>query len=97
MFIGSSWPFGFLFPLPFFLEELVAFSEGQGVTGFWNSAACTHAPATFTFLAMALRLGAEVLDLSPSVGARGSELDLDPAPGVKDWCLGEALGQALLM
>ena len=43
---------------------------------------------------MALRLGAEVLDLAPSVGTRGSELDLDPAPGVKVWCLGKALGPA---
>ena len=43
---------------------------------------------------MALRLGAEVLDLAPSVGTRDSELDLDPAPGVKVWCLGEALGPA---
>ena len=43
---------------------------------------------------MALRLGAEVLDLAPSVGTRGSELDLDPAPGVKVWCRGEALGPA---
>ena len=45
---------------------------------------------------MALRLGAEVLDLAPSVGTQGSELDLDldPAPGVKVWCLGEALGPA---
>ncbi|WP_293654030.1 hypothetical protein, partial [Thiolapillus sp.] len=67
---------------------------GRDAAGFNNSAACTHAPATFTFPAMALRLGAEVLDLAPSVGTRGSELDLDPAPGVKVWCLGEALGPA---
>ena len=46
---------------------------------------------------MALRLGAEVLDLAPSVGTRGSELDLDPVPEVKVWYLGEALGPALLM
>uniref|UniRef100_UPI003AF7CB02 hypothetical protein n=1 Tax=Thiolapillus sp. TaxID=2017437 RepID=UPI003AF7CB02 len=59
-----------------------------------NSAVCTHAPATFTFPAMAVRLGAEVPDLAPSVGTRGSELDPDPAPGVKVWCLGEALGPA---
>ena len=65
------------------------------LAGFNNSAACTHAPATFTFAASALRLGAVVLDLAPSVGTRGSELDLDPAPGVKVWCLGEALGPAL--
>ena len=32
--------------------------------------------------------------LAPSVGTRGSELDLGPAPGVKVWCLGEALGPA---
>ena len=43
---------------------------------------------------MALRLGAEVLDLVPSVRTLGSELDLDPAPGVKVWYLGEALGPA---
>ena len=43
----------------------------------------THTPATFTIPAMALRLGAEVLDLAPSVGTLGSELDLDPAAGVK--------------
>ena len=41
-----------------------------------------------------MRLGAEVLDLATSVGSRGSELDLDPAPRVKVWCLGEALGPA---
>ena len=35
-----------------------------------------------------------VLDLASLVGTRGSELDLDPAPGVKVWCLGEALGPA---
>ena len=46
-------------------------------------------PATFIFPATALRLEAEVLDLTPSVRARGSELDLDSAPGVKVWCLGE--------
>ena len=46
---------------------------------------------------MALRLGAEVLDLAPSVGTRGSELDLDPAPGVKVWCLGEAPGDPELL
>ena len=67
---------------------------GRDAAGFNNSAACTHAPVTFIFPAMALRLGAEVLDLAPSVGTRGSELDLDPAPEVKVWCLGEALGQA---
>ena len=55
-----------------------------------------HAPTprNLPFPAMAMRLGAEVLDLAPSVGTRGSELDLDPAPGVKIWCLGEALGPA---
>ena len=30
----------------------------------------------------------------PSVRALGSELDLDPAPGVKVWCLEEELGPA---
>ena len=51
-------------------------------------------PATFTFAARALRLGAVVLDLAPFVGTRGSELDLDPAPGVKVWSLGEVQGPA---
>ena len=51
-------------------------------------------PATFTFAARALRLGAVVLDLALSVGTRGSELDLDQALGVKVWCLGEVLGPA---
>ena len=41
-----------------------------------------------------MRLGAEVLDLAPLVGTRGSEVDLNPAPGVKVWCFGEALGPA---
>ena len=67
---------------------------GRDAAGFINSAACTHAPATFTLPAIALRLGTEVLDLTPSVGTRGSELDLDLAPGVIVWCLGEALGPA---
>ena len=43
---------------------------------------------------MAVRLGAENPGLAPSVGTRGSELDLDPDPGVKVWCLGEAVGPA---
>ena len=30
----------------------------------------------------------------PGAGMRGSELDLDPAPRVKVWCLGKALGPA---
>ena len=34
------------------------------------------------------------MHLVPSVGTRGSELDPDPAPGVKVWYLGEALGPA---
>ena len=67
---------------------------GRDAAGFNNSAACTHAPATLTFAASALRLGAVVLDLVPLGGTRGSELDLDPAPGVKVWYLGEALGPA---
>ena len=94
VFRGSFWPFGGIFPPPFFLGLLVFLELGRDAAGFNNSAACTHAPATFTFPAMALRLGAEVLDLAPSVGTRGSELDLDPAHGVKVWCLGEALGPA---
>ena len=91
---GSFWPFGGLFPPPFSLGLLVFFELGRDAAGFNNSAACTHAPATFTFAASALRLGAEVVDLALSVGTRGSELDLDPAPGVKVWCFGEALGPA---
>ena len=83
VFIGSFWPFGGLFPPPFLLGLLVVWELGRDAAGFNNSAACTHAPVTFIFPAMALRLGAEVLDLAPSVGTRGSELDLDPAPGVK--------------
>ena len=94
VFTESFWPFGCLFPPPFFSGLLVVLELGRDAAGFNNSAACTHAPATFTFPAMALRLGAEVLDLAPSVGTRGSELDLDPAPGVKVLCLGEALGPA---
>ena len=61
-----------------FCQRLTGLEEGEG-----NS---THSTA--------LRLEAEVLDLAPSVGTRGSELDLDPAPEVKVWCLGEALGPA---
>ena len=91
---GSFWPFGGLFPPPFSFGLFVFFELGRDAAGFNNSAACTHAPATFTFAARALRLGAVVLDLALLVGTRGSELDLDPAPGVKVWCLGEALGPA---
>ena len=67
---------------------------GGGVGCHWLIA-LTHAPATFTFPAGALHPEAEVPNLAPSVGARGSELGLDPAPGVKVWCLGEGLGPAL--
>ena len=91
---GSFRPFGGPFPPPFSLGLFVFFELGRDAAGFDNSAACTHAPATFTFAARALRLGAVVLDLAPLVGTRGSELDLDPAPGVKVWCFGEALGPA---
>ena len=91
---GSFWPFGGLFPPAFSLGLFVFFQLGRAAAGFNNSAACTHAPATFTFVARALRLGTVALDLAPLVGTRGSELDLDPAPGVKVWCLGEALGPA---
>ena len=94
VFTGSCWPFGGLFPPPLFLGLLVVLKFGRDAAGSNNSAACTHAPATFTFPAMALRLGAEVLDLAPSVGTRGSELDLDLAPGVEVWCFREALGPA---
>ena len=85
---------GGLFPPPLFLGLLVFGELGRDAVGFNNSAACTHTPATYTFPARALRLGAEVLDLALSVGTRGSELDLNPAPGVKVWCLGEVLGPA---
>ena len=95
--LGSFWPFGGLFPPPFLLGLLVVLELGRDAAGLNNSAACTHAPATFTFPAMGLRLEAEVLDLAPSVGIRGSELDLDPAPGVKVWCLGEAPGDPELL
>ena len=63
VFRGSFWPFGGLFPRPVFLKLLVFLEFGRDAAGFNNSAACTHAPTTFTFLAMALHLGAEVLDL----------------------------------
>ena len=79
---------------PFFLEVSVVLEVGRDAAGFENSAAFTHAPATFPFPARALRRGAEVPDLAPSVGVRDSELDLDPAPRVKVWCLGEELGSA---
>ena len=91
---GSFWPFGGLFPPPFSLGLVLFFELGRDAAGFSNSAACTHAPATFTFAARALRLVPVVLDLAPLVGTRGSELDLDPAPGVKVWCLEEVLGPA---
>ena len=94
VFTGSYWPFGGLFPPPFFLGLVVVSELGRDAAGFNSSAACTHAPATFTFPAMALCLGAEVLNLAPSVGIRGSQLDLDPAPRVKVSCLGKALGPA---
>ena len=94
VFRRSFWPFGGLFPSPFFLGLLVFLELVRDAAGFNNSAACTHAPATFTFPAMALRLGAEVPNLTPSVRAWGSELDLDLAPRVKVWCLGEELGPA---
>ena len=51
-------------------------------------------PRNFHLSGNGLAKGAEVLDLAPSVGIRGSELDLDPAPGIKIWCSGEALGPA---
>ena len=81
----------------FLFGLLVFFELGRDAAGFNNSAVCTHAPATFTFAARALHMGAEILDLAPSVGTRGSELDLDPAPGVKVWCLGEAPGDPELL
>ena len=86
VFRGSFWPFGGLFPPPFSLGLFVFFELGRDAAGFNNSAACTHAPATFTFAERALRLGAEVLDLAPLVGTRSAELDLDPAPGVLSAC-----------
>ena len=94
VFRGSFWPFGGLFPPPFSLGLFVFFGLGRDAAGFNNSAACTHAPVTFTFAARTLRLGAVVLDLALLVGTRGFKLDLVLAPGVKVWCLGEALGPA---
>ena len=91
---GSFWPFGGLFPPPFSLGLVLFFEFGQDAAGFSISAACTHAPATFTFAARALRLVPVVLDLAPLVGTRYSELHLDPAPGVKVWFLREVLGPA---
>ena len=78
----------------FFSGAVGVLELGRDAAGFNHSAVRTNAPATFTFPAMVLRLGAEVLDLAPSVGTQGSELDLDSAPGVKVWCLREALGPA---
>ena len=86
---GSFWPFGGLFPPPFSLGLLVFFGLGRDAAGFNNLAACTHTPAAFTFAARALRLGAEVLDLAPSV--RTQNWTLTQPPGVKVWCLGEVL------
>ena len=94
VFRGSFWPLGSLFPAPFFLGLFVFLELGQDAAVFNDSAAFTHAPATFTFPARALRREAEVPHLAPSVGARGSELDPDPAPRVKVWCLGAELGPA---
>ena len=51
-------------------------------------------PCNLHLPAIAWRLGAEILDLAPSVGTRGSELDPDQAHRVKVWCLEEDLGQA---
>ena len=84
---GSFLLLGGLFFPPFSLGLFVFFELGRDAAGFNNSAACTHAPATFTFAASALRLGAEVLDLAPLVWTRGSELDLDPKSGAlgKHW------------
>ena len=89
VFRGSLWPFGGLFPPPVFLGLLMFWELGRDAAGFNNSAACANAHATFTFPAMALRLGAEVLDPAPSVGTRSSELDPDPAPRVRVRCLGK--------
>ena len=85
----------FFFFFFFFLGVPFGLAVGRDATGFLNSVALTHAPATFTFPAGALRPEAEVPDLAPSVGAWGSELELDPAPWVKVWCSGEELGPAL--
>ena len=67
---------------------------GLDATDFVNSAAFIRDAVTFTFPAGARSPEAEVTDLTPSVGALGSGLDLDPALGVKTWCWGEELGPA---
>ena len=51
-------------------------------------------PRTRNLYLLSDGLGADIPDLAPSVRALGSELDLDPAPGVKVWCLEEELGPA---
>ena len=69
---------------------------GRDAAGFNNSAASSHAPATFTFPATALRLGAEFPVLAPSVGARGPELDLDSASGcLQPWSLNSIFTKSL--
>ena len=70
VFRGSFWPLGGLFSPPFFLGLLVFWELGRDAAGFNGSAAFTHAPATFPFPARALRRGAEVPELTPSVGAQ---------------------------
>ena len=42
VFTGSFWPFGGLFPPPFFLGLLVVLELERDAAGFINSAACTH-------------------------------------------------------
>ena len=79
-------------PPPFFLEVPVVLAAGIDATGFVNSGAFTH--ATFTIPATALSLRTTVPDLAPSVGVRGSELDLDPSPGIIVLRLVEKLGPA---
>ena len=87
---------GGLFPPPFFLGLLVFWELGRDAAGFNNSAAFTHAPATFTFPATALRLGTEFPVLAPSVGARGPELDLDSASGcLQPWSLNSIFTKSL--
>ena len=67
----------------------VFFVLGRDAAGFNNSAACTHAPAAFTFPAMALCLRAEVPDLASSVGTRGPDWTLTQPPGSKSGAWGK--------
>ena len=90
----SSCPSARLYPPPFFFEVLVGLAVGGDAADFVNSAAFTHAFATFIFLAGAFRPEAEVPVQAPSVESRAAEMDFDPAPGVKVLRSKEELGPA---